>query len=354
MFTAVKLQIALNSGSEVPRRAFGELFLNPFNRIHKCAKVWYCWHVDNGILVLDPTMTAEVIRALNSTLRRRILTLLFEREMNINQISDQLAIPQSTCAVNVQLLEKAGLVRTFQKPASKGLQKMCTTTCRQIVLTLNDSEDRGARNTIVREMPVGLFFDFDVKPSCGLASTEGLIGYNDQPESFLDTHRAKASLAWFADGYIEYRFPFERHLNSRMLSISFSAEICSEFPQHNDSWPSDITLWVNGQDVGTWTSPGDMGDRRGHYTPKWWEDYSTQYGFLKTWTITEQGCMIDGVAVKNTTVRLTNLKIGEPGGFITVRFGIKKDAEYHGGINIFGRGFGNYDQDIRMVIELAI
>jgi predicted transcriptional regulator len=33
---------------------------------------------------------------------------------------------------------------------------------------------------------------------------------------------------------------------------------------------------------------------------------------------------------------------------ITVRIGVKEDAEHVGGINIFGRGFGNYDQDLMM------
>jgi predicted transcriptional regulator len=308
--------------------------------------------VDNGILVLEQFRTPEVIKALNSELRRQILALVYEKEMNINQIAEKLQIPQSTCAVNVQMLEKAGLLRTFQKPATKGLQKMCRSTCQQIVLTLHNGEDHRARNTVVREMPIGLFFDFEAKPSCGLASTEGLIGFNDQPESFLDPHRAKASLIWFADGFIEYRFPFEAGLQSKLASISVSAEICSEFPQHNDSWPSNITLWINSRDAGTWTSPGDMGDRRGHFTPKWWEPFSSQYGFLKTWTITNGGCMIDGVPAPDGSARLNNLGI-EHTGFITIRFGIKQDAEFRGGINIFGKGFGNYDQDIRMVIELS-
>ena len=31
---------------------------------------------------------------------------------------------------------------------------------------------------------------------------------------------------------------------------------------------------------------------------------------------------------------------------IRLRIGVKDDARHPGGINIFGRGFGNYDQDI--------
>jgi predicted transcriptional regulator len=35
-----------------------------------------------------------------------------------------------------------------------------------------------------------------------------------------------------------------------------------------------------------------------------------------------------------------------------LRIGIDEAAEHPGGVNIFGRGFGNYDQDILMRIRL--
>ena len=31
---------------------------------------------------------------------------------------------------------------------------------------------------------------------------------------------------------------------------------------------------------------------------------------------------------------------------VRLRIGVKKDAVHPGGVNIFGKGFGNYDQDI--------
>jgi predicted transcriptional regulator len=35
-----------------------------------------------------------------------------------------------------------------------------------------------------------------------------------------------------------------------------------------------------------------------------------------------------------------------------LKIGIDQEAKHPGGINIFGRGFGNYDQDIVMRIRL--
>ena len=62
-------------------------------------------------------------------------------------------------------------------------------------------------------------------------------------------------------------------------------ELSSEVPGTSADWPSDITLAVNGVDVGTWTSPGDFGDKRGVYTPDWWKLKGSQYGKLKNWRI---------------------------------------------------------------------
>lgn len=36
--------------------------------------------------------------------------------------------------------------------------------------------------------------------------------------------------------------------------------------------------------------------------------------------------------------------------YITVRIGVKSDAENHGGINLFGKKFGNYETDLQMRI----
>ena len=37
--------------------------------------------------------------------------------------------------------------------------------------------------------------------------------------------------------------------------------------------------------------------------------------------------------------------------FIKVRLGNRKDARYVGGFNLFGKHFGDYDQDLVMTIE---
>jgi predicted transcriptional regulator len=156
----------------------------------------------------------------------------------------------------------------------------------------------------------------------------------------------QAALIWFGKGYIEYKFPNNAKLiNAGVESIEFSMELSSEVPGTNLNWPSDITLGLNNVPVGTWTSPGDYGDKRGVYTPNWWKLEGSQYGKLKTWRINHKGTYIDGIRISDVTIDALDL---EKHHSIRLRIGIDPAARHPGGVNIFGRGFGNYDQDIVM------
>jgi predicted transcriptional regulator len=200
-------------------------------------------------------------------------------------------------------------------------------------------------------MPVGLYTDFQASPPCGILNEQSIIGYFDQTEAFLNPKRATAGLIWLTRGYLEYRFPKEQVIeHCRVAAISVCAELCSEFPGYKNNWPSDITLWINGVEIGTWTCPGDMGGEYGRLTPRWWDLKNTQYGFLKTWRISDDGCFIDGV--RSGDAVLADLGINEHESFL-VRIGVKDDAEFVGGFNIFGRTFGNYQQDIIFRMEIA-
>lgn len=307
--------------------------------------------VENKVLLADAGQTAVIARALDSELRRKILTLLGKGKLNVNQIAEALGIPQSTCTVNVQILEKSGLIVSEQQAAAtKGSQKLCSVAYEEIVIPLKELSRAENENIIVTEMPLGLYTDLKAYPPCGLLSATGIIGYFDQPESFLNPKRASASLLWMSKGWVEYRFPKEYMVDpTRIAAISVSAEVCSEFPGYKNSWPSDITLWINGVEIGTWTSPGDMGGEYGRLTPRWWDLKNTQYGYLKTWRVTREGSFIDGMGAGAATLE----DVGAIGcdSFI-VRFGVKEEAEHPGGFNLFGSSFGNYEQDLVMRMEI--
>lgn len=300
-----------------------------------------------NILVINTMKEAHILRALSSEIRVHILELLNGTRMNVNEIAKALNIPQSTAAVNVKVLEDAGLVKVETKKGKKGSQKICSAQYSEIIVSFPSATPKKEEGEIIEvEMPVGLYTKFNVSPPCGLCSTEKIIGFLDAPDSFWSPERVKAGLLWFERGFVEYKFPNNALYKKEPLKrIEILTELSSEVPGTNKNWLSDITLWINEVEIGTWTSPGDFGDRRGLFTPLWWKLEGSQYGLLKKWSITEEGSFVDGGKVSSVT--LSELKIYQHSS-IKVRIGIKEDAKNVGGINIFGRGFGNYDMDIVM------
>ncbi len=148
-------------------------------------------------------------------------------------------------------------------------------------------------------------------------------------------------------GYVEYMIPNFVPKNNRITSIKVSAEISSEAPGVNENWPSDITISVNGTEVGMWTSPGDFGERRGILTPDWWFSNWNQYGLLKVFDINSEGTFVDGFKISDVT--MDDLDI-DPSSQIRFRFSVEDDAKHVGGLTIFGRTFGNYAQDIKTTL----
>ena len=301
------------------------------------------------ILLVDPSERPDVIRGLASEVRISILKLLRGgEELNVNQIAEELTLPQSTVSSNLQILEEVGLIKTNTRKAKKGSQKVCRTAFTEILVGFHDEIPESEEGAIEVAMPLGLYTSCEITGPCGLCSAEGIIGLLDVPDTFLEPDRMKTGLLWFNSGYVEYQFPNNTKLNrAQPTALEFSMELSSEVPGTAADWPSDIFLQVNGVDIGTWTSPGDFGDKRGVFTPDWWKLSGSQYGKLKNWRINGDGSFVDGVKISD--VSLSDLQLGAHRS-IRMRIGVKEDAEHPGGINIFGRGFGNYDQDIMLRI----
>lgn len=283
-----------------------------------------------------------VLKALASEPRLRILKLLSDRLCNVSEVAEALGMPLSTANLHINILEKAGLLITEHQPASRGSQKVCARAYDQILVQLPHG-NLAAQEVAELSMPVGAYVDCQVAPTCGLASEEGIIGLFDDPASFYEPDRLQAQLLWFHHGFVEYRFPNRLPPKAVPESLQLSMEICSEAPLHHISWPSDITMWIGGIEIGTWTSPADFGGQRGKLTPNWWEDRNSQYGLLKIWQVNGKGSLVDGLKISNVTVehlKLTDSK------YISVRLGVKENAHHVGGLNLFGSRFGNYPQDI--------
>ena len=221
-------------------------------------------------LHVNPERDFNVVKGLSSPVRIRILKLLRRQgPLNVNHISEALELPQSTIATNIQVLEEAELVLTEVSKGRKGQQKICAARFDEIIIALDTEPARRKKNVIEVEMPLGLYTSCKVSVPCGLCSTEGVIGALDVPDLFLDPARVKTALLWFGRGHVEYQFPNNaKTLKAELEALEFLLELSSEVPGTNANWPSDISLWVNEVKIGTWTSPGDFGDRRGRFTPR--------------------------------------------------------------------------------------
>jgi predicted transcriptional regulator len=299
------------------------------------------------IIVVDPLERLDILKSLASEVRLRILELLTRQgPRNVNQVAEELGLPQSTISSNIQVLVDAGLVQTRSAKARKGSQKICHSTFSELLIAFKDGGARQDNGSIEVEMPLGLYTRCEVSAPCGLCSRDGVIGLLDVPDTFLDPDRMRAGLLWFTRGFVEYQFPNNaKLLEAPVAALELTFELSSEVPGTSKDWPSDITVAVNGQEIDTWTSPGDFGDKRGVYTPAWWKLRGSQYGQLKLWRVTREGTFRDGVRVSDRS--LADLTLDSHRS-IRVRIGVRDTARHPGGINIFGRGFGNHDRDIVM------
>ena len=290
----------------------------------------------------DEEQLCNLGAVLNSPARIQILKLLYFNSYNVGEIAKMLNIPNSSAALYVSSLEKANLISTKVVPGSRGSMKICSRKNDTIILHLSKTDEDADKVTSI-SMPVGCYTSCRISPSCGIISEKGYIAPKDRPEMFFLPERMHAQLIWSKCGYVEYQFPYTLSHSARVTGVSLSFEVCSETNNYNEDWPSDITVWIDGLDCGTWRCPSDFGARRGRLNPEWWSSGCTQYGKLLILEISEHGCTLNSVFSEYPKISDLHFSADKP---ISVRIGNKDDAEYQGGFNIFGKKMGDFEQDI--------
>ena len=292
---------------------------------------------------------SKVAKALSPSVRLEILDILREKPLNISEISEKMGIPISSTALHMKVLEDSGIVITQSMPGLRGSQRVCGLKINQVTMTLLNQQENISKDNIYTEtMPIGNYFDCKITAPCGIASENTFLSSEDSVYGFYSPEKHTAQILWFTQGYLEYRFPnIQMQKLKHIKSLEFSMEICSEAPGYNNSWKSDITFWINGKEIGFFTSPGDYGGRRGKQTPQWWDNNMTQFGVLKSLSITEEGTFLDGEFFSPLTLSDFSLRDNP---YISFKLGVKEDAHYVGGLNLFGEKFGDYTQNILMKI----
>ncbi len=292
----------------------------------------------------------SISKALSSKVRVEILRLLDNQALNISSIAEALEIPVSTAALQIKVLEEAGLVTSEPLPGIRGSQKVSGIRVKSVHIDIKSSDDDASSiRTVKMSMPIGNYWDCSIEAPCGIASERNSISPDDDKDAFFLPDRTSAQILWFYKGYLEYRFP-KRHVDEHgnISAVEFTFEACSEAPGYDNDWPSDITVWINGVEIGGFRSEGDYGGRRGKQNPEWWPDILTQYGKLYSVLIDNEGCYVDNKRTSNENLK--SLKIDE-NEYISFKIGVKESSEYVGGINLFGNRFGDFDQNIEMTLH---
>lgn len=291
----------------------------------------------------------EIFKTLGSDIRVEIIKILMENKgMNMNELASALNITNGALTGHIKKLEDCGLITVSNEAAGHGNQKKCSVHLDKILIDVEPEEEN--KNIYQTTLKVGHYSDYEVYPTCGLSSGTALIGQVDDTRYFAHPDRYNADILWFMRGYVEYMIPNFIPYGQKIDQIMFSMEIGSEAPGINDVWPSDISFLLNGVKIAKWTSPGDFGNVKGIFTPDWWDPGWNQYGLLKILVINRQGTFIDGFQVSDVSI---NDFAFDYSSTIKFKMEVPEDAEHVGGLTIYGKSFGNYNQDISVKISYS-
>ena len=291
----------------------------------------------------------DLFKALGSDVRIEIVRILLENNgMNMNELASRLNITNGALTSHIRKLEECGVVTVAGETSGHGNQKICSVHLDKILIELQDQQKN--ENVYTTSIKVGLFSDYDVFPTCGLASGSQLIGEVDDTRYFSHPDRYNADILWFTKGYVEYVIPNFIPFSQKIDELCISAELSSEAPGINNIWPSDIYFYLNDVFLGIWTSPGDFGDVKGIFTPDWWFPNWNQYGLLKMLVINHHGTFIDGLQISGVSIDRFNLTSKSS---VKLKMAVPDSAEHVGGLTIYGKSFGNYNQDIDVRISYS-
>ena len=95
----------------------------------------------------DTEYASRIFHALSTQLRLNILLMVNEKGYYINEIAEALGIPASTAALNVRVLEEAGLIMTSPVPGNRGTAKLCSCVISQLHMGMPGAKEQGQQVT---------------------------------------------------------------------------------------------------------------------------------------------------------------------------------------------------------------
>jgi len=310
-------------------------------------------------MCIEGSHVTPVVKALSSDSRMKILTMLSGGDMNIQSIADRLDLSKTATLVHINVLEKAGFITSRYQSGSAGKKRICHREYDRLVFDFDPLKNEDEEETYYEnEIAVGNYFGFDAWAPCGLATHNHIIRKWDDPNTFFSTERVNAAMVWTAFGYLEYRIPMDplfvgRHITKIKINMELAAHHMVKTHAALTLPPgitadritedsTDVTFWVNGTEIGTQIVGVGSSREEAVYTPTWWRTLP-YHGELVKLSINEGGCFINK---RKTSDRVSGAILDEQNRFLTLRIGIKPDAEHMNGIMLFGSDFGHYNHGL--------
>ena len=82
----------------------------------------------------------QICKALASTTRRTLLTLISQEDYNVHQLAELLDQSEANISSQLTILQKAGLVKAYYTIGRHGISKLCKIISQEIIIDLNGSE----------------------------------------------------------------------------------------------------------------------------------------------------------------------------------------------------------------------
>ncbi len=295
------------------------------------------------IYLKDFRQGAILYDALASQVRLGILDELLQNgELNLAYFAKKFNVSNGAITAHVKKLYEAGLIEIATSSGTRGTQKICSLATDKVIIDFK-KQPKTSDRVESAEIGVGSYVDYEVSPTCGLATRERVIGRFDDPACFSYPERTEAGILWIGSGYVEYLVPNFLTEETKLSEFQISAEIASEAPGYAAFYPSDVYFSINGVEVGYFTSKGEYNDRAGTSAPSWWFGNLGQYGKKVRIAINDDGSYIGGIKVCEKTLRDYKIEAGKQ---IRFRIYVPETAERQGGFTLFGKNFGDYDEGI--------
>lgn len=291
----------------------------------------------------------ELFKALGSDIRVEIIKLLLEnKNMSMNELAASLNITNGALTSHIKKLEDCGIVSASTESPGHGNQKICAVCLNKILIDFLPKEE--FENIYESNIRVGHYSDYSIYPTCGLASDKGILGEIDDPRYYAHPSRYDADMLWFTKGYVEYIIPNLISASQTIEQITVSMEFSSKVPCVNDEYCGSILFYLNETCIGKWKTPGDFESSKGIFTPEWWFPKWDQHGSLKILTINNNGTFIDGMKISD--IKISDFKLNYKSN-IKLKIDIPANENNKSGLTIFGKTFGNYNQDINVRIKYS-